>query len=213
MTDRHRRPDRRRTTKSQNKLTNSDLLFTVYRALWRSSILPCIYLETDNNDTSVTTPEIAQLDADRIHEATNNSVFIPEGNNSRSAGVTILVDETPLGGGDHIDVSQDFLPPKIQELDPPTIEVEDVSNEDSDNEEPIGSYVNSEGLVRSHRDRHQPIYPIVTGQPGGYYDESNLGQYTQFLEEGFINMNPGDAKDYKISCEEVNYHIIGVVLA
>ena len=61
----------------------------------------------------MTTPEIAQLDADRIHEATNNSVFIPEGNNSRSAGVTILVDETPLGGGDHIDVSQDFLPPKI----------------------------------------------------------------------------------------------------
>ena len=119
----------------------------------------------------------------------------------------------PLGGGDPIDVPQECVSPKIEELDPPGIEVEDVKYEDSNNKEPRGSYVNSEGLRRSYRYRHQPTYPIVTGQPGGYYDEGLIGQYKSFLEEGVINMNPGDAEDYKISGEEVKYHIIGIVLA
>ena len=42
-----------------------------------------IDLETDNNDTSVVTPEISQYNEERIHEATTNIVFIPEWNYSR----------------------------------------------------------------------------------------------------------------------------------
>ena len=67
-----------------------------------------------------------------------------------------LVDETPLGGGDPIDAPKECVSPKIEELDPPKTEVKDVSNEDREDEEPRGSYVNSAGLRRSHRDRHQP---------------------------------------------------------
>ena len=88
-----------------------------------------------------------------------------------------LVDETPLGGGDPIDAPKECVSPKIEELDPPKIEVEDVSNEDSNGKEPRVSYVNSEVLIRPHRDRHQNTYPIVTGQHGGYYEKGPLGQY------------------------------------
>ena len=45
--------------------------------------IPGVDLETDNNDTSVVTPEISQSNAERIHEATTNIVFIPEWNYSR----------------------------------------------------------------------------------------------------------------------------------
>ena len=93
-------------------------------------------METDNNDTSVVTPEIVQPDAERIHEATTNSVLIPEGNNIRSLGVSTLIDDTPLGGGDTIDAPQEHVSPKIDKLDLPKIEVEDVSAEDSDDKEP-----------------------------------------------------------------------------
>ena len=55
--------------------------------------------------------------------------------------------------------------------------------------------MNSEGLRRSHRDRHQPTYLIVTRQPGGYYDKGTLVQHKSFLEKGLINMNPGDSED------------------
>ena len=65
----------------------------------------------------------------------------------------------------------------------------------------------------SNRNQHQPTYPIVTVQYGGYCDEGPLGQYKSFLEEGLINMNIVDAEYYKMSGEEVNYHIIGVVLS
>ena len=64
-----------------------------------------IDLETDNNDTSVVTPELDQYDAESIHAATTNSVFIPGGNNSRSAGVATLVDDNPLGRGEPIDAT------------------------------------------------------------------------------------------------------------
>ena len=61
--------------------------------------LPGIDLEIDNNNISVVTPKIDQSDAERIHESTTNSFFIPEGNNSGSAVVAALVGDTPLGGG------------------------------------------------------------------------------------------------------------------
>ena len=119
-------------------------------------------------------PEIAQSDAERIQDARTNSVLIPDGNTVRPAGVATLVDETPLGGGDPIDVPQECVSPKIEELDPPKIKVEDVSDEDSDDKESRGYYVNSEGLRHFHRDHHQLTYPIVTEQSGGHYDEGPL---------------------------------------
>ena len=122
-------------------------------------------------------PEIAQYDADHIHEATTNSFLSPEGNNRRSAGVANFVDDTPLEGVNTIDFPRECVSPKIEELYPPKIEVEDVSNEDSNDEKPRGSYVNSEVLRRPHRDRHQNTYLIVTGQHGGYYEKGPLGQY------------------------------------
>ena len=90
------------------------------------------------------TPEINQSDAEHIHAATTNSFLILGRDNSRSAGVAPLVDETSLGGGNPIDVTQECVSPKTEELDPPKIEVEDVSDDNSDNKGPIGSYVSSE---------------------------------------------------------------------
>ena len=63
-------------------------------------------METDNIGTLVFTPEVDQSDVERINEAKNNSVFIPGGNNSKSAVVDTLVYDTPLGGGDPIEVAQ-----------------------------------------------------------------------------------------------------------
>ena len=40
-----------------------------------------------------------------------------------------------------------------------------------------------------------------------------MDSYKSFLTKGVINMNAGDAKDCKVSNDEVNYHIIGVVMA
>ena len=94
--------------------------------------LPGIDLESDHNDTSAVTPEIAQSDAERIQEARTNSVLIPDGNTGKSAGVATLVDDNPLGGGNPIDVPQECVSPKIEELDPPQIKVEDVSREEDD---------------------------------------------------------------------------------
>ena len=74
--------------------------------------LPGIYMETDNSGTSVVAPELDQSDTERINEAKNNSVLIPVGNNSRSTGVATLVDDTPLGGVDPIDVAQECVSPK-----------------------------------------------------------------------------------------------------
>ena len=54
--------------------------------------LPGIDLETDYNETSAVTPEIAQSDAERIRDAINNSFLIPDRNNIRSTGVVTLVD-------------------------------------------------------------------------------------------------------------------------
>ena len=66
-------------------------------------------------------PEIYQSYAERIHEATDNNVLIPEGNNCRSAGVATFVNKTPLGGGDPMYVPQECVTPKIEDLDPPKI--------------------------------------------------------------------------------------------
>ena len=95
-----------------------------------------------------------------------------------------MVDETPLGGGDTIDVAQECVSPKIEELDPPKLGFEYVSDEDSNDKEPIGSYVNSEILRTSNRGRYQPNYPTVTGKFGVYYDEGPLGQYKPFFGVG-----------------------------
>ena len=73
-----------------------------------------------------------------------------------------LVDKTPIGGGNTIEVPQECVSPKIEEFDPPQIKFEDVRDEDSDDKEPKASYVNSEGLRRSHRYPHQLTYPITT---------------------------------------------------
>ena len=83
--------------------------------------LPGIDLEIDNNDISVVTPKIDQSDAERIHESTTNSFFIPEGNNSGSSVVAALVGDTPLGGVYPIDAAQDCVSPKIEEFDPSKI--------------------------------------------------------------------------------------------
>jgi hypothetical protein len=40
-----------------------------------------------------------------------------------------------------------------------------------------------------------------------------MDSYNSFLSEGVINMNAGDAEDYKMTDDEVNHHIIGVVMA
>ena len=68
------------------------------------SKLSRIDLEIDYNDISAVTPEIAQSDVEHIQDARTNSVLIPDVNTGRLAGVDTLVDETPLGGGDPIDV-------------------------------------------------------------------------------------------------------------
>ena len=95
--------------------------------------LPEIDLETDNIYTSVVTLEIGKSDGERIHDATTNSLLIPEENNRQSEGVATLVDETPIGGGDPIDVPQECVSHKTEVLNHSKIEVEDVSNEDSNN--------------------------------------------------------------------------------
>ena len=74
--------------------------------------VPGIDMETNHNDTSVVTPEIAQSDVDRIRKSRTNSFLVPDGNTGRSAGVATLVDETPIGGGDTIDVPQECVSPK-----------------------------------------------------------------------------------------------------
>ena len=56
-----------------------------------------------------------------------------------------------------------------------SIEVECARNGNINDEEPRGSYVNSEGLRRSNRDQHQCTYTISTGQPGGYYEAGHQG--------------------------------------
>ena len=48
--------------------------------------LPGIDTETGNIDTSAVKPEITQSDAECIHKATTNSIFIPEVNNIRYVG-------------------------------------------------------------------------------------------------------------------------------
>ena len=40
-----------------------------------------------------------------------------------------------------------------------------------------------------------------------------MGSYHSFLNKGVVNINDGDAEDYKMSDDEVNHHIIGVVMA
>ena len=113
-------------------------------------------METDYYETSVVTPEIDQSDTELIQDSRTKSVLIPEGNTVSPSVLTTLVDKTALGGGEPIDLPQGFVSPNIEELDTPQIKVEDVSNEDSDDELPIGDYVNIEGLRRSHKDRYQP---------------------------------------------------------
>ena len=61
-------------------------------------------------------------------------------------------DETPLWGVNTIDILQECVTPKIEELDPPKIEVEDVRKDDINDKEPRGSYVNIEVLQHSNRD-------------------------------------------------------------
>ena len=79
-------------------------------------------------------PEIAQSDAEQIHEANTNIFLSPEGNNRRSAGVDNVFDEIPLEGVNPIDFPRECVSPKIEELCPPKIEVKDLSNEDSNDE-------------------------------------------------------------------------------
>ena len=40
-----------------------------------------------------------------------------------------------------------------------------------------------------------------------------MDSHKSFLTEGIININAGDAEDYKMSDNKVSYHIIGVVLS
>ena len=98
------------------------------------------------------TPEIDQSDADNIHVVKTNSVLITKGNISRYTGETTLVDDTLIGVGNTIGVAHECVSPKIEEFDPPKMEVEDVSDDDSDDEELRGSYVNSDVLRCSNRD-------------------------------------------------------------
>ena len=102
------------------------------------------------------TPEIDQSDADNIHVVKTNSVLITKGNISRYTGETTLVDDTLIGVGNTIGVAHECVSPKIEELDPTKIEVEDVSDDDSNEKEPRGSFINSEGLRRSNRNQHHP---------------------------------------------------------
>jgi len=78
--------------------------------------------------------------------------------------------------------------------------------------------MNSHGLRRSNRERTQPVYTKVTNKGKRYTNaptgkESPMYSYHSFLNEGVINMNARDAEDYKMSDDEVNHHIIGVVMA
>ena len=62
------------------------------------------------------------------------------------------------------------------------------------------------------------MYTKVTGT-GKKYAEAPKGKdgpmdsYNSFLNKGVINMNAGDAADYKMTDDEVNHHVIGVVMA
>ena len=81
------------------------------------------------------------------------------------------------------------------------------------------SYVNSRRLRRSNREQTQPTYTKVTREIGPRYSEEPPGpegpmdSYKSFLTKRVININAGDAKDCKISDDEMCYHIIGIVMA
>jgi len=58
----------------------------------------------------------------------------------------------------------------------------------------------------------------VTGTGKKYTKESKgkegpMDSYKSFPAKGVIKMNAGDAEDYNMSDDEVNYHIIGVLMA
>ena len=71
--------------------------------------LHVIDLETDYNDTSTVKPEISQSDTERIQDAKNNSVLIPDGNIGRPVVVSTLVDDTTLGKGEPIYAPHDCV--------------------------------------------------------------------------------------------------------
>ena len=81
-----------------------------------------------------------------------------------------------------------------------------------------GSYMNSRRLRRSNRERTQPMYTKVTGTGKKYAEapkgkEGPMDSYNSFLSKGVININAVDAEDYKMTDDEVNHHIIGVIMA
>ena len=96
----------------------------------------------------------------------------------------------------------------------------DSDDKDEDGVTPpaTGSYVNSRGLRHGNGERMQHVYTKVTGAVKKYAKspkgkEGPIDSYQLFLNEGVINMNPGNTEDYKISDHEVNHNIIGVVMA
>ena len=116
-------------------------------------------------------------------------------------------------------MNDDVTLPALMDRDGPDSN-SDSDDEDDDDIAPAaeGSYMNSRGLRRSNRERTQPMYTKVTGTGKKYAEapkgkEGPMDSYNSFLIKGVINMNAGDAEDYKMSDDEVNHHIIGVVMA
>ena len=67
-----------------------------------------------------------------------------------------MADETPLWGGGTIDFAQECVPPKIEELDPPKIEVEYVRDYDT-----VSPFRESEYYNRDDRyDKNDDIHPV-----------------------------------------------------
>ena len=117
------------------------------------------------------------------------------------------------------ETDDDVSLPALMDRDGPDSDI-DSDDEDDDDVAPAteGSYMNSRGLRRSNRERKQPMYTKVTGTGKRYAEaprgeEGPMDSYKSFLSEGVINMNAGDAEDYKMTDDEVNHHIIGVVMA
>ena len=117
------------------------------------------------------------------------------------------------------EIDDDVTLPALMDRDGPDSD-SDSDDEDDDDIAPAaeGSYMNSRGLRRYNRERTQPMYTKVAGTGKKYAEtpkgkEGPMDSYNSFLTKGVINMNTGDAEDYKMSDDEVNHHIVGVFIA
>ena len=140
--------------------------------------LPGVDLEADSNNAQVVSPTVVQSNAERVQAAIQNSVLIDR-NPVGFTGVATLVDEQPAVLPNPTALSQECANPKVEptqvevqdeveegeaddDVAPPALidrdEPDNESDSDDQNDDDItstaeGSYVNSDGLRLSNRER------------------------------------------------------------